>query len=47
MSAKVYAKRLSLTALRLPPRVVKNCLAKMKDNIVATKKAKGGRNGLD
>ena len=46
-SRAAFAKRLRQTALRLPKSLVKSCLAKMKENIQATVKAKGGNADLD
>ena len=42
-----YAARLRRTALRLPKDIVKNCLAKMKENILEVVKAKGKNTVLD
>ena len=42
-----YKKRLNLTAKRLSKQLVKSVLAKMKDNIEAVHKAKGGHTKLD
>ena len=46
-SASDYAKRLRLTALRLPPSVIKSCLSKMKGNIDKMVASEGGHTELD
>ena len=42
-----YAKRLRMTAARLPKSLIKKILAKMKANIVAIVESKGGHTKLD
>ncbi len=42
-----YKKRLHLTAKRLPKSLIKNCLNKMKENILMTKKNRGDHTKLD
>ena len=45
--AASYSKRLRLTAVKLPKRLINSCLAKMKSNIAATVAAEGGHTQLD
>lgn len=42
-----YKKRLNITAKRLPKQLIRNCLAKMKENIQATIDSKGAHTQLD
>ena len=46
-SRAAYKARLRRTAMRLPKQLVKNCLSKMKSNILATQAAKGKSTKLD